>query len=157
MKNLKKFHESLIDDHDSEKQNFINVIVILSRTKKHLSHIIFSILYAIISNDSAIFAIHIDIITTKNNFIQSKQMFYFDLIIFETNDLFIHRFEINLSISITNDSFIDRHKIFSITVKFTFNDNNSTSFEQNDFDFIRYINVFCDVYFFVSIRVSIFF
>ena len=75
-------------------------------------------------------------------------MFYFDLITFKTNDLFIHRFEINLSIFITNDSFIDRHEVFSVTVEFTFNDNNSTSFEQNDFDFIRYTNVFCDVYFF---------
>ena len=75
-------------------------------------------------------------------------MFYFELIIFKTNDLFIHRFDINLSISVTNDSFIDRHEIFSITVEFTSNDNNSTSFEQNDFDFIRYTNVFCDVYFF---------
>ena len=138
----------MIDDHDSKKQNFIDVIVILSRTKKHLSHIIFSISYAIISNDSKIFAIHIDIITTRNNFIQSKQMFCFDLITFKTNDLFIHRSKINLLISVTNDSFIDRQKISSITIKFTFNDNNSTSFEQNDFDFIRYTNIFCDVYFF---------
>ena len=66
----KNSHESLIDDHDSKEQNFIDVIVILSRTKKHLSHIIFSISYAIISNDSKVFAIHINITTTKNNSIQ---------------------------------------------------------------------------------------